>query len=315
MSVNQAVIFTKPVHHLGIGLSPEELNQRLRCFFEEKGFRFVVRKKLTGPNLRARKIIPQHYLMYSAAACAETVQVDASAKERFEAYFGRSWQHEMDAGRIVPMPRLLSRPGIDAHQLYSAWLDLYAREKTVKLQAGLIMGFIEEWNVYGINAFYPSLEEVFYHPETRIDYHVVEFDSSQTSWKEFRQNLLGTTNASTANPNSFRGKLYADYPIKFPGRDNYAHGSAGPLEGMVERTIHEEDFDMTTNPVGACLAERGVTRESFSRWLQRQPLATIGALFDETEEKNTDETKLLILRSLGEDGDMDPSIFLNFRNA
>ncbi|MBC8205984.1 MAG: hypothetical protein ISR85_00135 [Kiritimatiellales bacterium] len=289
MSVNQAVIFTKPVHHLRTDLSPEELNQRLRCFFEQKGFQFVVSKKVSGADLKAREVIKEHYLMYSAAACAETVRVDAAAKERFEAFFGRTWQSEMDAGRIVPMPRLLSRPGMDAHQLFTIWRNLCAGKQAVKLQAGLIMGFIEELNVYAINAFYPSLEEIFYDLEARLDYHVVEFDSSQTSWKEFRRNLLGTTNVSTANPESFRGKLYGDYPVEFPDRDNYVHGSAGPVEGVVERTIHEADFDITTNPVGAYLAERGVTLQSFSRWRKSQPLAALGNLFDETEEKNTDE--------------------------
>ena len=289
MSVNQAVIFTKPVHPLRADLSPEELNHRLRCFFEQKGFQFIVSKKVDGAELKAREVIKEHYLMYSVAARAETVRVDAVAKERFEAFFGRTWKGEMDAGRIVPMPHLLSRPGMDAHQLFTIWRNLCANDQVVKLQAGLIMGFIEELNVYAINAFYPSLEEIFYHPEVRIYYHVVEFDSSQTSWKEFRRNLLGTTNASTASPESFRGKLYGDYSVEFPDRDNYVHGSAGPVEGFVERTIHEADFDITTNPVGAYLAERGVTLQSFSRWRKSQPLATLGNLFDETEEKNTGE--------------------------
>ncbi len=289
MSVNQAVIFTKPVHHLQVDLFSEKLNRRLRCFFEQKGFRFIVSKKVTGADLEAREVIKQHYLMYGTAACAETVCVDAVAKERFEAFFGRTWQGEMDAGRIVPMPRLLERSDVDAHQLFNYWRVLFVSGKTVKLQAGLIMGFVEELNMYGINAFYPSMEAIFYHPETLLYYHVVEFDSSQTSWKEFRRNLLGTTNAGTANPESFRGELYCDHPVEFPDRDNYVHGSAGPLEGFVERTIHEADLEVTTNPIGAYLAERGATLQSFSCWRMSQSLETLGNLFDETEEKNTDE--------------------------
>ncbi|HKL21347.1 MAG TPA: hypothetical protein VJ904_06045, partial [Tichowtungia sp.] len=63
----------------------------------------------------------------------------------------------------------------------------------------------------------------------------------------------------------------------------------GPFEGFVERTIHEADFDITTNPVGAYLAARGATLSSFAQWRAKQSLATLGALFDETEEKNTGE--------------------------
>ncbi len=289
MSVNQAVLFTKPVHHLRADLSPEELNQRTRRFFEEKGFRFVVSKKVTGADLKAHEIIKQHYLMYSAAACAEKVQVESVAKERFEAFFGRTWQEEVAAGRIVPMPQLLARSDLDAHQLFNYWRALCANDQTVKLQDGLIMGFIEELNRYAINAFYPSMEAIFYHPETVLYYHVVEFDASQISWRTFRQNVLGKTNASAADPESLRGKLYSEIPVEFPDRDNYVHGSAGPLEGFVERTIHEADFEMTTNPVGAYLAKRGGTLQTFSRWRTNQSITTLGNLFDETEEKNTDE--------------------------
>ncbi len=289
MSVNQVILFTKPVHHLRADLSPEELNQRAQNFLEAKGFRFVVSKKVTGADLKAHEIIKQHYLMYSAAACAEKVEVAAAAKKRFEIFFGRTWQDEVDAGRIVPMPRLLERPSLDVHQLFNYWRALYANRKTVKLQDGFIIGFIEALGVYAINAFYPSMEAIFYHPETVIYYHVAEFDPSQISWREFRQSVLGKTNASAADPESLRGKFYRDYPVEFPDRDNYVHGSAGPLEGFVERTIHEQDFEITTNPVGAYFAERGVTLQSFSQWRTNQSITTLGNLFDETEEKNTDE--------------------------
>ena len=84
------------------------------------------------------------------------------------------------------------------------------------------------------------------------------------------------------------------------------------LEGLVERSIHETNFEMATNPVGAYLAERGVTLQSFSNWRTSQSLETLGNLFDETEEKNSSEilqtleTRMLAHRSLGEGGSLDP---------
>ncbi len=289
MSINQAVIFTKPTHHLRVDLSPENLDRRLRCFFEPKGFRFVVSKKVTGAELQARDVIRQHYLMYSTASCAETVCVSEEAKERFNAFFGATWRDELAGGRIISTPELLKRPDVDVQQLFYDWKELCCRKKTVKLQAGFVMGFDENLGVYIIDAFYPLLEAIFYHQKTVLHYHVVEFDAEQTSWSAFRQNILGTTNASIAAPESFRGELYHETPVECPNRDNYVHGSAGPLEGLVERTIHEVDFELTTNPVGAYLAARGDSLQSFSTWRTSQTLETIGRIFDETEEKNTDE--------------------------
>jgi hypothetical protein len=294
MSVNQAVVFTKPIHHLHIDLPPGKLDELVRTFFTAKGFRFVSGRQMTGSELARREVIKQHYLMYSTAACAEVVAVSGSGKAKFAEAFRKSWDDEAAAGRIMSTSRLLESRGIDVHQLFNRWDGLFGAGKTAKLQDGMIMGYLEDLDAYCINAFYPSMEANFYNLKTEIHYHVVEFDPAQVSWKVFRKDVLGATNSSNAVPGSFRGQLYADYPVEFPGRDNYVHGSAGPFEGFIERAIHEPDFEMATNPVGAYLAGRGVTLESFAEWKTKQSISALGELFDATEEKDTDGVLLIL---------------------
>jgi hypothetical protein len=299
MSVNQAVVFTKPVHHLGMDLTPSMLDERARSFFEEKGFRVVYSRKVTGPELAERDVIKQHYLMYSRAACSASVSdlnISAAGMAAFESAFGRTWEHEVSAGRIITTAALLKEKELNVHQLFDLWIEQFSARKTAKIQDGLLMAFLEELDCYCINAFYSAMEDNFYHPETHIDYYVLEFDPEAVSWEQFRQNILGSTDAGKADPESFRGQLYAEYKVEFPGRDNFVHGSAGPFEGLVERAIHEVDFNMSSNPVGAYLEGRGVSLESFAAWKARQSLSALGALFDATEEKNTDE----VLDILGE---------------
>ncbi|MBI9020755.1 MAG: hypothetical protein JEZ10_05820 [Verrucomicrobia bacterium] len=301
-AVNQAVVFTKPVHHLGISLTPEELDERARSFLEAKGLTIVFSRKITGSELARRNVIKQHYLMYSKAACAEAVEITESGMAKFEAAFGRKWRAEVDAGRILPTSRLLESRRIDVHQLFDLWNDQYMVRGTQKIQTGLVMAWLEELDAYCINAFYPAMEANFCNPETRISYYVVEFDPEQVSWLEFRKRVLGLTDASEACPESFRGQLYAQYPLDFPGRDNFVHGSAGPLEGLVERSIHEADFDMAGNPIGNYLLGRGVTLDRFRDWKSKQSISVLGELFDATEEKNTDEvfqTLELFLPTIG----------------
>ena len=72
------------------------------------------------------------------------------------------------------------------------------------------------------------------------------------------------------------------------------HGSAGPLEGLVERIIHEPDFDMTANPIGRYLIERGITLDRFRQWKSGRSIAQLGEVFDATEEKNTAEVLSLL---------------------
>lgn len=284
MTINQAVIFTKPVHHLDINLSSDQLNHLARDFFEDRQFSIVHTKRVAGAELAEREVIRQHYLMYSNASHGDVGITDVG-RVNFAAAFGRDWDAEVAAGRIMGHPELLESKGINTHELYTQWNGAQVH----KIQAGLLMGWLETLDCYCINAFYPAMEANFNDPATRMDYYVVEFDPGQVSWAQFRKNILGCTDSSKADPASFRGQLYAEYKVKFPGRDNFVHGSAGAFEGFVERAIHEADFEMSANPVGRYLEGRGVTLASFSAWKENQSISALGELFDATEEKNTDD--------------------------
>jgi len=290
--INQAVVFTKPVHHLGLSLTPGQLDGELRAFLEDKGFGIVLSRKMTGPMLAERDVLKKHYLMYSRASCigsAEELEVSGEAAAGFESAFGKPWRDEVVAGKIMGNPRLMEKKKITAPELYLRWNERFENHQTVKIQEGLVMAWLDELDCYCINAFYPILEEIFYAPATEIHYHVVEFDPGQVSWARFREKILGATDASHADPGSFRGRLYAAYGdvLEYPGRDNFVHGSAGPLEGFIERAVHEPDFDMATNPVGQYMLERGISLEVFKHWKSRQSIPQLGELFCATEEKDT----------------------------
>lgn len=284
MTINQAVVFTKPVHHLNIDLSSDQLDRLARGFFEERPFSMVHCRRVAGAQLAERKVIRQHYLMYSKGSYGDVCITD-EGRAKFIAAFGREWDAEIGAGRIMGHPQLLESKGIDADTLFKLWNAASVQ----KIQAGLLMGWLESIDCYCINAFYPAMEANFNDPATRMDYYVVEFDPVQVSWEQFRKEVLGVTNAAKAALDSFRGQLFAKYKVEFPGRDNFVHGSAGPLEGLVERSIHEPDFDMNTNPVGRYLTDRGITLDQLKAWKTRQSIADLGTIFDATEEKNTDE--------------------------
>lgn len=297
--MNQAVVFTKPVHHLGLSLTPEQLDMQIRTFLGEKDFRFALSKQLTGSGLAERDVIKQHYLMYSKAACVESVdelELSDEAKAKFESAFGKSWQTE--SGKVLGSPALQQEKEISAQELYLLWNEQFSSRQTCKIQDGVILAWLAELDCYCINAFYPVMEDNFYNPATEIAYHVIEFDPDQISWAQFRKNILGATDASKAEPESFRGQLYAAHQVEFPGRDNFVHGSAGPLEGLVERTIHEPDFDMAANPVGRYLLERGITLDMFKDWKSSRSISQVGEVFDATEEKNTDDA-LAYLSGIG----------------
>ena len=122
-----------------------------------------------------------------------------------------------------------------------------------------------------------------------MDYFVIEFDSQVCSWQRFRQEILGKTNCAQAIRTSLRAQLHHAFPQQRPGSDNFVHGSAGPLEGFIERIVHERTPSLATSPVGVYLMQRGVDLDHFIEWLQRQSTVELAALFDLTEEINTDQ--------------------------
>lgn len=291
--MNQAVVFTKPIHHLALPLTPDKLAEQTKNFLEKKGFKIIFCRKVSGAELAKREIIRQHYLMYSRAACVQSATdelvLSEEAQKAFECAFGKSWQAE--SNKVLGSPMLQQTKGISAQDLFLLWNEQFSTRKTQKIQDGVIIAQLESLNCYCINAFYPAMEENFYHPKTEMTYYVVEFDAERISWENFRKVVLGVTDASQADPESLRGTLYAAYgaDLDYPGRDNFVHGSAGPFESWVERAIHEPNLDIRSSSVGRYLLERGMDLNAFKQWKLTQSIAQLGQLFDATEEKDTAE--------------------------
>jgi hypothetical protein len=234
----------------------------------------------------------QHYIVYSKAVRLEsldTLIMSEAGLARFEERFGTSWEDEKVAGRLMTTDQLIEKKGLAITDLWEAWENHLATGQTLKVQSGLIVAFVEAFDAYLINGFYPAMAERFDHADNVMHYFVVEFDSAECSWESFRKEILGVTNSSKAASTSLRGQLFADFPVELPGSDNFVHGSAGPLEGFAERLVHEEEVGLATSPIGVYLQRRGVSAVTFRAWCARKPIVELAALFDLTEEKNSDE--------------------------
>lgn len=292
MAINQAVIFTKPIYHLPFSLTADALRDRVETFLLDRGFYIRTRHCVDGQTLRSQGTMDQHYIVYSKAVRLEsldTLIMSDAGLARFEERFGTSWEDEKVAGRLMTTDQLIEKKGLAITDLLEAWEDHLATGQTLKVQSGLIVAFVEAFDAYVINGFYPAMAERFDHADNVMHYFVVEFDSAECSWESFRKEILGVTNSSKAASTSLRGQLFADFPVELPGSDNFVHGSAGPLEGFAERLVHEEEVGLATSPIGVYLQRRGVSAVTFRAWCARKPIVELAALFDLTEEKNSDE--------------------------
>ena len=57
MAINQAVLFSKPLYHLDISLTYEELNSEIQKFLQDHDIYIRSYKKIDGKNLKSRKIL------------------------------------------------------------------------------------------------------------------------------------------------------------------------------------------------------------------------------------------------------------------
>ena len=291
MAINQAVLFTKPLWHTNLSITDNELGGFVKLFFEEKGFYFRTIKKVNGLYLKNNNIIDQHYIIYSNAAKASSldkINITNKGKNLFQKYFKKSWSDEIHNKRILTVQELMLLKNLSHKDISLFWNKNIEDHPVYKIDSGLFMKFSSDLDVYLINGFYLDMSYNFYNPNFNMNYYVVEFESKDISWFDFRKKILGSTNCSTADKNSFRGKMFKNFPVLNPGGDNFVHGSAGPLEGMIERLKHENKFCFSTNPIGVYLQIRNIDSIIFKTWLDKQSIQDLSNIFDQTEEKDSD---------------------------
>lgn len=80
--------------------------------------------------------------------------------------------------------------GIDAMQLDQAWALAKKAGKLVKLGGGFYCGLIDtvasKPPIYVFNGFFMSMRSKFVAPGTSIHYYVVDWNSSELPWADFR---------------------------------------------------------------------------------------------------------------------------------
>ena len=195
MAINQAVIFTKPTHHLPFSITADALRDRVEAFLLDRGFYIRLQRCVDGPTLSAQGTMDQHYIVYSKAVRLDTldtlVMSEADSLD-LEERFGASWEDEKAAGRLMTTNQLMAQKGLAITDLLNAWEEQLAAGQTLKVQSGLIIGFIEAFDAYVINGFYPAMAERFHHAENLMYYFVVEFDSADCSWESFSKRGTGS---------------------------------------------------------------------------------------------------------------------------
>jgi nucleoside diphosphate kinase len=85
-----------------------------------------------------------------------------------------------------------------------------------------------------------AMREKYTKESSSIHYFCIEWDTSKSSWADFRGKVLGATDPTTADEGSLRRTIldkYSDLGLaEVPNvGDNGVHASASPFEALAER--------------------------------------------------------------------------------
>ena len=206
-----------------------------------------------------------------------------------------SWEDALASGNVYNAIDGCAYLGIDADALDKLWGVCKKEKKLIKFGGGFYCGLISvegKTPAYIFNGFFMSMRSKYVTPGTSIHYYTVSFNSSALSWADFRGNVLGPTDPSTAPADSVRGKIMSDWEslglkAQPDTGDNGVHASASPFEGLAER-MNWLKVKATDDPFGAKLLSNGVSEETLKAW-SVDPQVKGNSLFDSFEDLDCDQ--------------------------
>lgn len=97
-------------------------------------------------------------------------------------------------------------------------------------------------SIFVINGFFMAMREKYTKAGESIHYLTVEWDTSKSSWADFRGKVLGATDPTTAEEGALRRTIldkYEELGLKTVPDvgDNGVHASASPFEALAERCV------------------------------------------------------------------------------
>lgn len=286
---NLAFVFVKP--HANTPATQTLVSAMLA----EKGVNVLSEGEMTAEEIDAGMHIDQHYYAIASKATLLKPSELPIPTEKFEEFFGLSWAAALESGNVYNALDACAYLEIDADALDKLWGVCKKEKKLIKFGGGFYCGLIAvdgKTPVYVFNGFFMSMRAKYVTPGTSIHYYTVSFNSSTLSWGDFRGNVLGPTDPSTAPADSVRGKIMSDWQAlgltaQPDTGDNGVHASASPFEGLAER-MNWLKVKAADDAFGAKLLARGISEETLKAWTL-DPQVKGNSLFDSFEDIDCDQ--------------------------
>ena len=115
----------------------------------------------------------------------DELSLSLDSQALFKARFKSDWHAEIREKRLMPVAELFRERQITPTDLVNYWEELNTQKAVVKVQSGLLMGYVAALDAYIINGFYPKMVDQFHAQDYTMDYFVIEFDTQVCDWQRF----------------------------------------------------------------------------------------------------------------------------------
>jgi nucleoside diphosphate kinase len=292
---NSAFVFIKP-HAV-----TEKTKELVKETFEKNKINVKTEGSVDAEQIDKKMLVDKHY--YSIASKATLVKPDKLniPKDKFKDKFGLDFDTAVSEGKCLNAKDACEVLEIDGTALDSLWAAAKKAGDLVKFGGGFYCAKLAPQNdkesLYVFNGFFMSMRGKFVVPGSSIYYYIVEWESKDLSWKDFRGTVLGATDPATATAGSLRNTILLKWKelglTSEPNvGDNGVHASASPFEGLAER-MNWLGYRAERDPFGKLLLRAGVSPKVIREWC-KDPQVTYGpipmtqSLFDGLEDTDSD---------------------------
>jgi len=309
MVKQSAFVFIKP------HANTEAVQKKVKEGLENKGIKILSEGELAGEVIDSKKLIDQHYYAIASKATILKPSELNIPEAKFKETFGEEWKDVLASDRAFNAMDVCKKLDITPEELDKEWgkckkagkLDI-TPEELDKFGGGFYCGLVEvegKAPLYSFNGFFMVMRKKFC--VGSIHYYVVEWESADLAWEDFRGKVLGPTDPEEAPADSLRGIILGDWEglglaSKPNVGDNGVHASASPFEGLAERMNWMQE-ELKSNPFGESLLNAGISEETIKAWSVdpqvKYSAEEKGSLFDAVEDMDADKC-LAKLKELNE---------------
>merc|ERR1712151_969495 len=219
--------------------------------------------------------------------------------DKFKAQFGVEWDDVLKDGKALNATECLKQLEIDAEELNKMWGEAKKEKNLVKFGGGFYCGKLEKegkGTYYVFNGFFMTMRAGYVKEGASIYYFVVEWETKDLSWADFRGKVLGPTDPADAPKDSLRGGALADWKnlglASAPNTgENCVHASASPFEALAERN-NWMGIPIGKDRFGRLMLSEDVPMDTIKAW-SVDPQVNIeagkkGSIFDALEDMDAD---------------------------